>query len=306
MKILVLGAAAGGGFPQWNCNCRNCEGVRRGTLKAISRTQSSVAVTTDSRDWALINCSPDILAQIKACPQLQPSRGIRDTGLRGIVLVDSQIDHTIGLAMLREGERLQVYCTASVYEDLTSGNPLLRMLESYCGIDWHEINIGAGNDFTVSGVKDVRFTAIPVRSKAPPYSPHRNAPRDDDNIALLVREQQSGKVLFYAPGLAAIDAELREFMDGADCMLVDGTLWTDDELIRLGAGRKRGMEMGHLALSGEHGMLAELRRWPNARKVLVHINNTNPVVDEDSAQRHEVESAGIEVAYDGMEIVVGS
>jgi pyrroloquinoline quinone biosynthesis protein B len=305
MKILVLGASAGGGFPQWNCNCHNCRGVRRGTLKAKPRTQSSIAVSADSLNWVVINTSPDILTQLKVCPQLQPSRKLRDTGIRAVVLVDSQIDHTVGLAMLREGERLQVYCTGSVREDLMTGNPLFRMLESYCGVTWHEVNTAPGAVFRIEGIDGVEFAAIPVKSKAPPYSPHRDAPQEGDNIALMMTDVSTGRRAFYAPGLAEIDAQVWECMSGTDCVLVDGTFWTDDEMIRAGVGHKRGLEMGHLAQSGENGMLSFLRRLPRPRKVLIHINNTNPILDEDSSERRELDRAGIEVAYDGMEIVPG-
>ena len=216
MKVLVLGAAAGGGFPQWNCNCRNCGGLRTGSLRAKARTQSSIAVSTSYNDWTLVNASPDILTQLKARPQLQPGRNLRDTGIKAIVLVDSQIDHTAGLAMLREGARLQVYCTASVHEDLTTGNPLLKMLESYCGVDWHEIRPASSSAFRIPGIDGVEFSAVPVIGKAPPYSPHREAPKSDDNIALMMTDVASGGRVFYAPGLAAIEPSVWEYMSGAD------------------------------------------------------------------------------------------
>ncbi len=303
MRILVLGAAAGGGFPQWNCNCRNCRGLREGSLNAKARTQSSIAVSADSRDWILVNASPDILTQLKILPQLQPARKLRDTGIRAVILVDSQIDHTLGLAMLREGDRLEVYCTGSVRTDLITGNPLFRILESYCGVNWHEVEV-AGGGFRIPGIDGIEFAAVPVSSKAPPYSPHREAPREDDNIALMITDVSSSQSAFYAPGLAAVDTRVWDCMSRASCLLVDGTFWTDDEMIRIGAGRKHGREMGHLALSGEDGTLALLRRLPPARKVLIHINNTNPILDEDSSERHELNRAGVEVAYDGMEIVL--
>jgi len=305
MTILVLGAAAGGGFPQWNCNCGNCRGFREGTLKTKARTQSSIAVSADSRNWVIVNASPDILTQLKACPQLQPSRRPRDTGIRAVVLVDSQIDHTVGLAMLREGERLQIYSTRSVREDLMTGNPLFRMLESYCGVNWHEVQAVPGAGFDIPGADGIEFVAVPVTSKAPPYSPHRDAPREDDNIALMMTDVASRQCAFYAPGLAAVDPRVWDCMGRANCLLVDGTFWTDDEMIRIGVGRKRGLEMGHLALSGENGMLSLMRRLPQARKVLIHINNTNPILDEDSSERRELDRAGVEVAYDGMEIALG-
>ena len=298
----MLGAAAGGGFPQWNCNCRNCRGVRNGSVNAKTRTQSSIAVSTDAQNWALINASPDLPTQLKLRPQLQPARNLRDTGIRAVILVDSQLDHTLGLGMLREGERLQVYCTASVHTDLTTGNPLLRILENYCGVDWHQIKLGA--TFQIDEIQHLDFMAVPVSSKAPPYSPHREVSCEEDNIALMITNPLEGRSLFYAPGLAAVDGNLWDWMTRAAVLLIDGTFWTDDEMIRLGAGRKRAQEMGHLALSGENGMLSYLRRIPSARKVLIHINNTNPILDEDSPERREAESAGVEVAHDGMEIVV--
>jgi pyrroloquinoline quinone biosynthesis protein B len=303
MRLLVLGAAAGGGFPQWNCNCRNCRGARDGLLNAKWRTQSSIAVSADSQSWVLVNASPYILAQLKALPQLQPARRLRDTGITAVVLVDSQLDHTLGMAMLREGNRLEVYCTTSVRTDLMTGNPLFRILENYCGVDWREINLKAGG-FKIGGISDIEFVAVPVTGKAPPYSPHREAPCEDDNIALIIRDVANGQSVFYAPGLAAVDSKVWQCMSQAACLLIDGTFWTDDEMIRLGAGRKRGHDMGHLALSGDGGMLSYLRRLPGVRKVLIHINNTNPILDEDSPERREVESAGVEVAYDGMEIVL--
>jgi pyrroloquinoline quinone biosynthesis protein B len=220
-----------------------------------------------------------------------------------VILVDSQLDHTLGLGMLREGDRLHVYCTASVRADLMNGNPLLRILENYCGTDWHEIKLSEAG-FQIPGIEGVAFAAIPVAGKAPPYSPHRAAPREDDNIALMITDRLNGQSLLYSPGLGRVDGTLLECMGRSACLLIDGTFWTDDEMIRQNAGRKRAHEMGHLALSGEAGMLSFLRRIPNARKILIHINNTNPILDEDSPQRRALESAGIEVAYDGMEVVV--
>jgi pyrroloquinoline quinone biosynthesis protein B len=301
VKILVLGSAAGGGFPQWNCNCRNCRGVRNGSIRAVPRTQSSIAVSVDSIGWILVNASPDLLTQIKSLPQLSPRRAPRDTPFRAVILVDSQIDHTTGLLMLREGERLPVYCTDSVREDLETGNPILRVLESYCRTEWHRIPLEPGS-FEVSGVDGLRFSALAVAGKAPPYSPHRDAPRSGDNLALTIEDLRRGKSVFYAPGLADVDEAVAARMRSADCILVDGTFWTSDEMIRQGVGRKHAADMGHLAQSGANGMLAHLGRIEGPRKVLIHINNTNPILDEDSAERRELARAGVEVAFDRMEI----
>ena len=302
MFIRVLGSAAGGGFPQWNCNCRNCDGVRNGTIRAQSRTQSSIAVSPDGAGWILLNASPDVLSQFRAFVRLQPARALRDTAVRAIVLVDAQIDHTVGLLMLREGAPLVVYCTSRVQEDLTRGNPLFPVLQHYCGVQWHPIAADAATPFSVVGAERLSFTAVPLSSKPPPYSPYRKEPQPGDNIGLRIVDRRSGKALFYAPGLGRIEPHLSPFLSDADCLLVDGTFWTDDELIRLGVSDKRAREMGHLAQSGPGGMLEVLKRLPRNRKILIHINNTNPILDEDSAERAVLRAEGIEVAYDGMEI----
>jgi pyrroloquinoline quinone biosynthesis protein B len=259
-------------------------------------------VSAGSGDWILINASPDILAQIKSLPQLHPPRRPRDTPIRAVILVDSQIDHSTGLLMLREGERLQLYCTESVRDDLAVSNPILRVLESYCGVEWHRVPIEPGVSFEVAGIDGLRFAALAVVGKAPPYSPHRETPRPGDNLALTIEDLRTRKSVFYAPGLALIDEPVAAAMRRADCILVDGTFWTEDEMIRQGIGRKRASEMGHLALSGAEGMLANLRSIRGARKLLIHINNSNPILDEDSAERREVADAGVEIAFDGMEI----
>jgi len=302
MLIQVLGSAAGGGFPQWNCNCRNCDGVRKGTLRAQSRTQSSIAASADGVNWVLFNASPDILAQIRAFPGAQPARALRDTGFVGVVLIDAQIDHTTGLLMLREGRRLQVHCTDMVREDLTTGNPLLSILGHYCGVDWHCISTDAGSGFSVAGAEGLRFEALPLKSAAPPYSPHRNDPHPGDNIGVVIRDQATGRSVFYAPGLGEIEPRVGTAMGGADCVLVDGTFWTDDEMIRLGISKKRAREIGHLPQSGPGGMIEALSALPRPRKILIHINNTNPILDEASPERAQLAAAGIEVACDGMRI----
>jgi pyrroloquinoline quinone biosynthesis protein B len=305
MRIVVLGAAAGGGFPQWNCNCRNCAGFRNGTIRATRRTQSSLAISSDSLNWVLINASPDILAQLAATPSLQPARKIRDTGIRAIVLVDGQVDHSVGLFMLREGGPLEVYCTESVHEDLTGANPIFRVLDSYCGVNWRPISTSPGSWFEIPQINGLRFSAIPVESKPSPFSPRRNAPAKDDNIGLIVEEPRTGQTVWYAPGLARVDERVAECMKRASCILIDGTFWSDDEMVRLGVGTKRASEMGHLAQSGPDGMIAALKMRRDARRILVHINNTNPILDEDSPERRELDREGIEVAHDGMEIVPG-
>lgn len=305
MRIRVLGSAAGGGFPQWNCNCPNCDGLRKGTIKATRRTQSSIAVSADNVNWLLFNASPDILTQFIDFPELQPGRTIRDTAVRAIVLMDAQIDHTTGLFMLREGKTpLNIYCTDMVHEDLTRGNPIFNILEHFCGVNWQRISTAKGNSFEAIGVPGVRITAVPLSSKAPPYSPHRHDPHEGDNLGIQLEDVGTGRKLFYAPGLGAIEPHIVPFMEQADCLLVDGTCWTNDEMIALGISQKQSLDMGHLPQSGEGGMIETLRPLKAARKILIHINNTNPILREDSDERKALEKENIEVAYDGMDFVL--
>ena len=302
MKIKVLGSSAGGGFPQWNCNCRNCAGVRNGTLKATPRTQSSIAVSENTHDWLLVNASPDILAQIAANPELQPARRPRDSGIAAVLTIDAQIDHVTGLLMLRERDTpLPLYVTDPVWQDLSTGFPVTSILAHYCGIERHRIALD-GKAITIAALPHVRIEALPLTSKAPPYSPHREAPERGDNIGLVFIDTASNKRAFYAPGLGAIEPHVYEAMSNADLILVDGTLWTDDEMIRLGLSKKTGADMGHLAQSGKGGMIEVLDSIdrPNVRKVLIHINNTNPILVEDSPERRVLTEHGIEVASDGM------
>ena len=304
MRITVLGAAAGGGFPQWNCNCANCTGVRAGSPRYKARTQASIFVRPDAgSDGVLFNASPDILEQIRANPALQPARAVRDTAIAGVVLMDGQIDHATGLFMLRErGARLPLWCTDPVEEDLTTGNPVLRVLGHYCGVERHRIALD-GTPFEVPGVAGLSFRALPLASKAAPYSPHREAPVPGDNIGITVGDAASGRRLFYAPGLGEIAPAVFDAMSGADAVLVDGTFWTDDEMPRLGLSSKTARDIGHLPQSGPGGMIEWLSRLPaRTRKLLIHVNNTNPILDEASAERATLARAGIEVCEDGMQI----
>jgi pyrroloquinoline quinone biosynthesis protein B len=306
MHIRVLGSAAGGGFPQWNCNCGNCQGVRRRVLNARPRTQSSIAIRGgDPTAWTLVNASPDILTQLHANRQLQPARAHRDTGIRSIVLTDSQIDHTTGLLMLRENSKpWPLWCTDNVFDDLTSANPILQVLQRYCGVNRQQIPLagrGGSEWLTLEGCDDLRWQALALPGRPPPYSQREAQPGDVSG--LVVEDAGTGKRLCYAPGVASIDSWLFEVMASADCVLVDGTFWTDDELIRLGVSHKRAADMGHLTQSG--GMIDWLDRLPaGTRRVLIHINNTNPILVEDSPERAILDSHGIEVSYDGMEIVL--
>jgi len=303
--IKVLGSAAGGGYPQWNCNCPMCSGVRSGSINAVARTQSSIAVSSDSIDWVLFNASPDILTQIQQCSVLQPARQLRDTGIRSVVLMDAQIDHTTGLLMLRENsEPLRLWTTPAVREDLSEGNPLFKVLDHYCGVHWQAI-ASDGSDHSIEGAGDVVFQPLALTSNAPPYSPHRDKPVPGDTIGMKMIDKRSGKSVFYAPGLGEMEPHVWQAMMSVDLVLVDGTMWTDDEMITRGASAKTARSMGHLPQSGEGGMLEWLSKLPDStRKVLIHINNTNPILDEDGPQRVVLKEHGVEVAFDGMEIKI--
>ena len=307
LRIKVLGSSAGGGFPQWNCNCRNCDGLRRGAIRATRRTQSSIAVSANGTDWLLVNASPDILSQIAAHPELQPARRLRDSGIAAVLTIDAQIDHVTGLLMLRERDTpLPLYTTAAVWQDLCSGFPIGPMLSHYCGIEHHEISLDGGAlelPPALSHGGAIRVRALPLSSKAPPYSPHRHAPARGDTVGLLIENPASGRRAFYAPGLGDIEPHVLDAMSGADLLLVDGTLWTADEMIRLGLSTKTATDMGHLPQSGPGGMIDVLDSIdrPGARRVLIHINNSNPILVEDGPERAELAAHRIEVAHDGME-----
>ncbi|MGD8107363.1 pyrroloquinoline quinone biosynthesis protein PqqB [Pantoea sp. FN0302] len=303
MQIKVLGSAAGGGFPQWNCNCKNCQGVRNGTMKTSRRTQSSIAISDNGKDWVLCNVSPDICHQLLASPELNNPDVLRGTGIGAIILTDSQIDHSAGLLNLREGCPHHVWCTEEVHQDLTTGFPVFTMLSHWNGGLIHH-GIVPEQTFSVSVCQSLRFTAIPLLSNAPPYSPWRDRPLPGHNVALFIEDGSSGKSLLYAPGLGEPDDALMPWLQKADCLLIDGTLWRDNELAATGVGKNTGKDMGHLALSEEQGLAALLASLPAERKILIHINNTNPILDEESAERQSLTQQGIEVSWDGMLIEV--
>ncbi|MGB2268750.1 MAG: pyrroloquinoline quinone biosynthesis protein PqqB, partial [Cycloclasticus pugetii] len=285
---------------QWNCSCPNCKALRAGTIKATARNQSSIAVSSDGEHWALFNASPDVRAQLESFPEIHPKNQVRGTGIEAIVMFDSQIDHATGLLILREGDPLTIYCTEMVRQDLTTGFPIFNILEHFCGVEEHTIPLN-GDAFTIPNIQDLEFTALPLKSKAPPYSPHRNDPHEGDNIGMIIRQISTGKTTFYAPGLGEIEAHVEQAMKDADCVLVDGTFWSDDELASVGRpllARK----IGHLPQSGKGGMIEFLDTLEKPRKILIHINNTNPILNEESEERDILTQHGIEVSYDTMNI----
>jgi len=297
MRIHILGSAAGGGVPQWNCRCPNCRAARRQSeLSVISdplsvrRTQSSVAVSADGRRWVLLNASPDLPTQFARLPVLTPSsKGLRGSAIDSVVLTDGELDHVTGLLSLREQKALRLVCTPAVRELLTRHFPLLPTLRRYCRIQTTSLPARVGA---------LKFEAIDLSVKAPPYV-SRRAKRGD---VVGLRIAAGARVLAYLPCLPAITETVGAFVAGCDYLLVDGTFWSNDEMTSLGLAKRTARDMGHVPIAGADGSLAWLRRLDVRRKIYIHINNTNPILRENSRQRREIESAGVEVGYDGMDI----
>lgn len=307
MKILVLGSGAGGGFPKWNCECRLCAGMRRGEVRGAERTQNSVALSEDGENWVLLNASPDIGQQIRANPVLHPHGGARHSPIKSVVLMDSHLPNVAGLLSLRESLALDVFATPLVFEDLTTGLPLLSVLESYCAIRWHMLPI-AGDaleaDFRIAGFPSLRFRGLAVSGRTPPHVPQRGESAGE-RIALLVEDIRTGQRLFYAPALAQVGERELDWMRNAGCVLVDGTFWDENELRHAGLGAQSASDLGHLpqrSFEGRPGMIDVLNATSARRKILTHVNNSNPILDERSAQRLALDDQGIEVAFDGMVI----
>ena len=282
MRVRVLGSAAGGGFPQWNCHCGTCEAARDGA-RARPRTQSSLAIRGAEGPWFLVNASPDARQQLETLTP-RPVDGVRAPPIAGVLLTDAEIDHTAGLLLLRESTTpVRVFGDAGVERAL--GATVLRMLARFCGVDWKALEPGRPRGLEDSSLVVESFQA-----------------GDDQANGLVFRDRGGGGIVTYAPGLARLDDGVLTRLAGSDLVLVDGTFWRDDELTRLGVSTRSARQMGHVPLSGPGGTLEALARLGRPRKVLVHINNTNPILLEDSAERKAVIGAGVEVAYDGLEI----
>jgi pyrroloquinoline quinone biosynthesis protein B len=296
VRVRILGSAAGGGFPQWNCHCATCEAARTGAA-ARPRTQSSLAIRGAAGPWFLANASPDLRQQLEALGA-DRANGVRGAPVAGILLTDAEIDHTAGLLLLRESSSaIRVYGSDAVRRALTDGYPVLPMLEGYCGVRWHTLEPGRSVQIEGSSLEVESFAA---GGDAPRYLAGTEA--DVEASGLVFRDRATGGVLTYVPGLARLDDGLLGRFDASAVVLVDGTFWRDDELARLGISERTARQMGHVPLSGAGGTLEALARLERPRKILVHINNTNPVLLERSPEREAVLRAGAEVAYDGLEV----
>jgi pyrroloquinoline quinone biosynthesis protein B len=292
--VRVLGSAAGGGFPQWNCGCPPCRAVRDGSRPARPRTQSSIAVSPDDRRWFVFNTSPDIRAQIESFPPLQPAGG-RAVPLQAVLLTDAELDHTLGLLLLREGRSLELHATEAVRDTLNSGTSLLRTLEAYCPVEWRPVRPGA--DVPLADGLAYRAFDVPTTKRAR-FGPDAGKGRV---VGYRLTDERSGRTLVYLPSVQDL-MTVRDQLDDCACLLVDGTCWRDDELIRLGLAGQTATEMGHMPIDGSDGSLSRLAPLPIERTVYTHINNTNPILLEDAPERRIVEQHGMEVAVDGLEL----
>lgn len=307
MLVRVLGSAAGGGFPQWNCACANCRGVRNGLIAATPRTQDSICLSADDKDWFLVNASPDIHSQIESFGPLHPGQS-RATPIQAIFLTNGDLDHCLGLLSLRENHRLVVYATESVHRGFTEANVLYRTLQRFADqVTWRTLRLGVEDpvlyaDGSPSGLM-VKAVAIP--GKPPIHLEGLVSSGDSDlNVGLRFRQLASGRVLAYFSAVGRITPSVVEGLEGADCVMFDGTFWSSDELSALGFLKKSAEDLAHWPVGGSKGSLSMLSKIAAPRRVFIHINNTNPMLRENSPERKIVEAAGWSVAWDGMEITV--
>lgn len=300
MKIIVLGAAAGGGFPQWNSNADGCRRARRGDPAARPRTQASVAISHDGERWFLLNASPDLRQQINDTLALHPRTGLRHSPIAGVVLTGGDVDAIAGLLTLRERQPFTVHATQRIH-DVLEANPIFEVLAR----DVVTRNVQTlDQPFTLEGPLCATFFAVP--GKVPLYleSGAEPPPIVVDGTTVGVEISDGEKRMVYIPGCAAMTDDLRGRIAGADIVFFDGTLWRDDEMVSAGLSHKTGRRMGHMSLSGGEGTINAFRPIGVGRKVIIHMNNSNPVLLDDSAERAEAEAAGWTVAQDGMEFAI--
>lgn len=311
MLVKILGSAAGGGFPQWNCACANCSGLRAGTLRGKARTQAQVAISADGRRWFLLGASPDLRAQIESTPELQPRAdgSVRQSPIAGVVLANADVDHVLGLLLMRELQPLRVHATASVRGILTEDNSVFGMLRRVREqVTWADFVPGTTFALRGAGAEDsgLRCRALSLGQHYPAYvSAERRAElsASEASLGLIIEstsgiESGSGKRLAYMPAVPNIDDLLLKEMDRLDVLLFDGTFFSDDELIRIQGSGQTARQMGHVPVVDSLRLLAEVRR---PRKIYMHINNTNPMLNEAGSEYQQVREAGWEIAGDGWQ-----
>jgi pyrroloquinoline quinone biosynthesis protein B len=306
MRVKILGSAAGGGFPQWNCGCANCSSLRAGRFHGKARTQTQVAISHDSRSWFLLGASPDLRVQIEATPELHPRDGLRQSPIAGLVLASADIDHVFGLLLLRELQPLRVYGAASILRILREENTMFCMLNrARQQAVWSEIV--PGKQFSLLSAEgtdsDLRCEALTLGTRYPAYVPQERAAALAPSEASLglILQSKSGRRLAFMPAVPQLDDAVFKQLESTDVLLFDGTFWSDDELTRIqGCGQTAG-EMGHMPISSAGGSFKRLARLSRPRKIFLHINNTNPILDESSPEHRAVRDGGWEVAEDGWQ-----
>jgi len=307
VRAVVLGSAAGGGFPQWNSNAPACRRARRGDPEARVRSQASLAVSSNNKDWVLLNASPDLRLQIEAAPQLYPCKGLRSSPITGVVLTGGDVDAIAGLLHLRERHRFNIYAPSRVLA-IIAANPIFDVLAPDF-VRRIELPLDERMELAgASGASGLAVIPFAVPGKLPLYletaGQDPGLSEEGDAVGLEIIETATGKSFFFVPGCAAITEQLRARLAGSALVLFDGTLWSDDEMIRLAVGSKTGKRMGHMSMSGEDGTIAAFHDLGVGRRIFIHINNSNPVLLDDSPERHIANAAGWEIAYDGMEVTL--
>jgi len=305
MRIEILGSAAGGGFPQWNCGCPNCSAVRAGTFPGKARTQTQVALSNDRQSWYLLNASPDLRLQIEATPALCPQTHGRSSPIKAVVLTSADIDQVAGLLSLRELQPLRIYCTPSLRRVLREHNSVFGMLNRVSGqVVWSDIKPGESFPLASADGKDSGLCceAFSLSSRYPAYVADRSGLGPEEASLGLILSSSSGGRLAYCPAVPAVDDTLLQRLESVDLLLFDGTFWADDELIRVQGQGATAREMGHIPVSSQQGSLRRLAGLRRPRKIFLHVNNTNPMLNESGPEYAQVSAAGWEIAEDGLGI----
>ncbi len=303
MRVKILGSAAGGAFPQWNCSCANCRAVRAGTFRGKPRTQTQVAITQDGQSWFLLGASPDLRAQVEATPELHPREGLRQSPIAGVVLANADVDHVLGLLLLRELQPLRIHATTSVCSILREDNSMFAMLQRVPNqAVWSEFQSGTKFSLCDARGEDsgMRCRAISLSTHYPAYvRAERQSQLTAGEASLgFIVESPLGSQFAYMPAVPHLDDNLVQELNSCDVLLFDGTFWSDDELIRVQGSGQTATQMGHIPVEN---ILAKLAGVRHPRKIFLHINNTNPILDEASPQYRQVRDAGWEIAEDGWQ-----
>ena len=303
MRVKVLGSAAGGGFPQWNCYCSNCRRLREGNFRGAARSQVQLALSSKPSQWTLLNASPDLRIQIEATPDLWPQEGMRHSPISDVIVLSAEVDQALGLLLLREFHSFRLHSTSSIRRILTEDNSFFAVLNRFSGqVCWSDMLLE--RPFSVGGA---RLEALPLSGSFPGFV--NNSRLAELNpaeavIGLLVTPESGGRTLAFLPGVACVSNPLLERLQSCDVVLFDGTFWSDDEPSLIPGVTRTARQMGHLPVSGSEGSLHCLAVLQRARKIYIHINNTNPILDEESMEYRIVREAGWEVAWDGMEMTL--